>query len=1081
MSAARRWSPLELEAFVRQRAPDIAAGLRRAAEDADKEVDLVAASEQLITRLAESLDLTLALSRERTLVTGFADAVYNRFIIEYEPPATLTPRSSARNKHAVQQVKDYIDGVADRDKHGKDRLAGVALDGCYYIFVRWRDGMWSVDEPTPVDERSTRTFLRYLLSLSTELALTPENLVRDFGEGSRVAAAVVSQLYRSLGTSKSPKVAVLSKQWLRQFQEVSGYDASGQQLSAVDLARAYGVDQKKPDLDRLFFAVHSYYALFIKLLALQIANFFLMPKMGSGLGSVGDYDSERLRRYLVDLESGGLFAQLGIRNFLEGDFFTWYLEAWSEELSRPVRELIDQLARYSLVTLDVDPEETRDLLKQLYQNLMPKQLRHALGEYYTPDWLAQRLLAQVRYEGDPSERILDPACGSGTFLVLAIKLVRQFADDKLLPPAVVLEQVLRNVVGFDLNPLAVISARTNYLLALGDLIQHRGGDIDIPVYLADSIRTPSLGTDLLASNSFSVGTAVGEFRVPQRLVEACEIDHFTQLLEESVTNGLSRDQFLMRYSERFVGHDLAEREMAADLFSQLDDLERKGVNGIWARILRNAFAPLFQERFDYVAGNPPWVNWESLPADYRRDSKELWTRHNLFPHKGFETILGKGKKDISMLLTFVAADDYLRDGGKLGFIVTQSLLKTSGAGQGFRRMKPASGVPLRVLFVDDMVDLNPFEGASNRTAVIVVQKGQETTYPVSYNHWSKKRSGRVPEAASLNEVLAMCRVRQLVAMPVDPHDVTSSWISGRRRALGAVRKVLGQADYQARAGASTWMNGVYWLRVEELVPSGVLVANLPETGKAALDAVHVVLEADLVYPLLRAGDVARWCAASKYSILMVQDPVKRRGYDEDWLKTHYPKTYAYLARFREVLESRSGYKRYFDPGDPFYSMFNVADYTFAKHKVVFPSIGDELLCAVVSMKDGKSIVPQHIVTMVALDDEVEAHFVCACMNSTPARFTLEAYSQKGGKSFATPQALEHVRVPAFDSAQEIHVRLAQCSRVAHEAAKDGAGAQVASAEAEVDELAASLWGLTSKEMDELRLSLAESREKPLRT
>ena len=395
-------------------------------------------------------------------------------------------------------------------------------------------------------------------------------------------------------------------------------------------------------------------------------------------------------------------------------------------------------------------------------------------------------------------------------------------------------------------------------------------------------------------------------------------------------------------------------------------------------------------------------------------------------------------------------------------------------------MKPASGVPLRVLFVDDMVDLNPFEGASNRTAVIVVQKGQETTYPVSYNHWSKKRSGRVPEDASLDEVLAMCRVRQLVALPVDPDDVTSSWISGRRRSLGAVRKVLGPADYQARAGASTWMNGVYWLRVEEAVPGGVLVSNLPETGKASLDAVQVVVEADLVYPLLRAGDTARWCAAPKYSILMVQDPKKRRGYDEDWLKTRYPKTYAYLARFREALESRSGYKRYFDAGDPFYSMFNVADYTFAKHKVVFPSIGDELLCAVVSMKDGKSIVPQHIVTMVALDDEDEAHFVCACMNSTPARFTLEAYSQKGGKSFATPQVMEHVRVPAFDRAQEVHVRLAECSRLAHDAVKDQATDQVASAEADVDELAASLWGLTSKELDELRLSLAESREKPLR-
>lgn len=103
------------------------------------------------------------------------------------------------------------------------------------------------------------------------------------------------------------------------------------------------------------------------------------------------------------------------------------------------------------------------------------------------------------------------------------------------------------------------------------------------------------------------------------------------------------------------------------------------------------------------------------------------------------------------------------------------------------------------------------------------------------------------------------------------------------------------------------------------------------------------------------------------------------------------------------------------------------------------------------------------------------------MNSTPARFTLEAYSQKGGKSFATPQALEHVRVPSFDPSLETHVRLAKCSRRAHEAALIDAGIQVASAEAEVDELAASLWGLTSRQMDDLRLSLAESREKPSRS
>ena len=123
----------------------------------------------------------------------------------------------------------------------------------------------------------------------------------------------------------------------------------------------------------------------------------------------------------------------------------------------------------------MDPEETRDLLKHLYQNLMPKKLRHALGEYYTPDWLAERLLNQLGYDGNPKWRLLDPACGSGTFLVLAIKRVKRYAEEKMLTAADVLDMILRNIVGFDLNPLAVISARTNYLLALGDLLQHRTG------------------------------------------------------------------------------------------------------------------------------------------------------------------------------------------------------------------------------------------------------------------------------------------------------------------------------------------------------------------------------------------------------------------------------------------------------------------------------------------------------------------------------------------------------------------------------------------------------------------------------
>ena len=125
------------------------------------------------------------------------------------------------------------------------------------------------------------------------------------------------------------------------------------------------------------------------------------------------------------------------------------------------------------------------------------------------------------------------------------------------------------------------------------------------------------------------------------------------------------------------------------LFDDIRALDRDRRNGVWARFIKNAFAPVFlrTQPVDLVVGNPPWVNWESLPEEYRKETVPLWSVHNLFTHKGYEAILGKAKDDISVLLTYVALDDYLKPTGRLGFIITQSVFKTAGAGQGFRRFR----------------------------------------------------------------------------------------------------------------------------------------------------------------------------------------------------------------------------------------------------------------------------------------------------------------------------------------------------------------------------------------------------------
>lgn len=428
------YTPTDLEAYVRQRAPEIARDIQAASPLGTIEADLVAAVERVLERFAKSFDVSLRLERERTLINGRADAVYNRFVVEYKKPGTLRKEKSARpNLDAVTQLKQYMEGLERLDRHRKERLAGAVLDGHYLIFVRFREGHWRVDDPVPVSAHSTETFLRYLLSLATELALTPENLVRDFGENTVVSRIAMPALYHTLRTSDNPKVHILFRQWQHLFSEICGYEEGSTRLDVAKLAKSYGVKDPDPSALPLFFAIHTYYATFIKLLAVQIAHYYLMPKVGTGLAQVASADTESLRAYLHKMERGGVFADFGIKNFLEGDFFGWYLDAWDQTVESALRRMIGDLANYSLVTLDVDPEETRDLLKQLYQNLMPKKLRHDLGEYYTPDWLAERLLNQLGVEGDPRKRLLDPACGSGTFLVLTIKRVRQYADERMLP------------------------------------------------------------------------------------------------------------------------------------------------------------------------------------------------------------------------------------------------------------------------------------------------------------------------------------------------------------------------------------------------------------------------------------------------------------------------------------------------------------------------------------------------------------------------------------------------------------------------------------------------------------------------
>ena len=1052
--------------------------------------------EPVLAEFCAEVEVSQAIHDEYMVARGkIADAVFDRLVMEFKRPGILS--SLQTRAKAIEQLKEYVEGLAKKER--RKRLAGVVFDGEKLVFMRFRSGHITVEPPCPADRVALEKLLRWLAGLSSGTALTAENLARDFSIDQPRTQATIGALYHALTdhllSEPEGMVAKLFEQWRLFFSEAIDYKEAfgGRKLEPLKkwVAKA-GITVDTPEeAERFFFALHTYFALLVKLIAWLALSRHLGPKVGVPLFTTLEaLSSGELREKLREMEQGGIFRAYEIENLLEGDFFAWYLYGWNEPLERAIRELISRLAQYDPTTLSIDPDETRDLLKKLYHYLLPREIRHNLGEYYTPDWLAQRLLEQVDQEFfDDHEvavrkqrrrilelRWLDPACGSGTFLVLLIKRYRELGERLIIPEEELLEAILRNVVGFDINPLAVITARVNYLLALSDLLEYRKGPITVPVYLADSVLLPELGDDLETSGLYRVRTAVGVFMVPQAVFAAGRFDRFCTLLEKSVRSNLLPEEFLERVAKHL---DLSEAERKAAtgplraLYEKLSELHRQGMNGLWARLLKNNFAPLTVGRFDYVIGNPPWVNWENLPDGYRDDTKKLWARYGLFPHRGMDVILGKGKKDIAMLMAYVAMDRFLKPGGKLGFVITQSLFKTSGAGQGFRRFQLGEdGAPLRVLHVDDMVALNPFEGASNRTAVMVIVKGQRTRYPVPYTVWRKKGRARFTYDSTLEEVKTVTRTLKLFAEPVDPDDRTSPWLTATKPALRAIRKVLGKSNYTAHAGVYTGgANAVYWVEIVSRRPDGlVVVRNITEGAKRKVPKVTAVIEPDLLYPLLRGRDIKRWRAVPSAYILMVQDPETRRGIAEEELKARYPETWKYLERFEPLLRERAAFKRYFTRRDktgriietgPFYSMFDVGDYTFAPWKVVWRYVASDFIPAVTGSQNGKPIMPNEKLMLVACDSSEEAFYLCGVLGSSPMRFGVRAFFVE---TQIAPHVIGRFDIPKYNPYDPLHQRLAEASKEAHEAAAQGDEARLREIEEYIDTLAAKLWGLTAIEL-----------------
>ena len=134
-----------------------------------------------------------------------------------------------------------------------------------------------------------------------------------------------------------------------------------------------------------------------------------------------------------------------------------------------------------------------DVLKGVYQELIDIDTRHSLGEYYTPDWLCERIVKEFEFK--KTDKILDPACGSGSFLSAAIHRIKE------LNPKVNVEELNEQIYGIDIHPLSVQIAKTTLLLALGKEIINAKKPVYLKYYSRKYLLAPE-GVQNLFGNEF---------------------------------------------------------------------------------------------------------------------------------------------------------------------------------------------------------------------------------------------------------------------------------------------------------------------------------------------------------------------------------------------------------------------------------------------------------------------------------------------------------------------------------------------------------------------------------------------------
>jgi methylase of polypeptide subunit release factors len=388
--------------------------------------------------------------------------------------------------------------------------------------------------------------------------------------------------------------------WFREAKKYGEVQVSEEQWKRF-LSIAYGEFKA----DDSVFVIHTYLSVFAKLLA-----YALITKTET-------QEEEKLQNIL----SGDEFTNLHIVNFVENDFFHWVKDDRNFKNLLPAIRLINS----EIATFDFSVIE-EDILKGVYQELIDVDTRHALGEYYTPDWLCDRVVSEYPFK--LTDRILDPSCGSGSFLRASIqKLIKDY-------PAADANKINACVYGIDIHPLSVQIAKTTVLLSLGEKLKQQNNTdkprepLRLNVLMANTLMSPK-GTTSLFGDEFKILIDRKVLSLNTKILESSEMfDKGLEWCDDMAKlhlgkKGFELEQFRDSYKKALNGGSSTEYQSFFEIYKNLKSVKENNRDTIWKFIISNLYRPFFMfEKFDYIIGNPPWFTFSSVKNEEYKDALE---------------------------------------------------------------------------------------------------------------------------------------------------------------------------------------------------------------------------------------------------------------------------------------------------------------------------------------------------------------------------------------------------------------------------------------------------------------------------